>query len=256
MKRFGKIFTIVLVVLMISCVSLLAGCKKDEEGGKATASPTVKATATATASPTATAAPTTAPATASPTATGSASANLLDFAIADDPMLIGGDVWTAVDGVWAGTLQEKRLDCENVALQEFVEETLSDGTEGTCYHFYSDSTIGFHIVGNTFGVSDILKENTNYKLTVSLKYVAPDPGGARDDMYVYCNAEDGSSPQIKVPSSDKWQKITYLFKTKADVEGAFIMVGPNDRDINGMLLGEIDAGFDLLIESISLEVVG
>lgn len=169
-------------------------------------------------------------------------------------MLIGGDVWTAVDGVWAGPLQEKRDACENAALQEFAEDvTLSDGTEGTCYHFYSDSTVGFHIVGNTMGVSDILEGNTSYKLTVSLKYVAPNPGGTRDNMYVYCTAEDGSSPQIKVSSSDQWQKITYLFKTKADVTGAFIMVGPNDRDINGMLLGEIDAGFDLLIDNISLE---
>lgn len=132
-----------------------------------------------------------------------------------------------------------------------MEETLSDGTEGTCYHYFSDSTTGYHVSANTFGIMDVLDENKSYQLTISLKYTVPNPGAERDNLGVGCNI--GNTPTVKVNSSEDWQTVTYSFQTGSDVENAYIYIGPYGATMdNGLIIGEIQAGFDLLIENISL----
>ncbi len=250
MKKINKILTIFCIVLMVCCVSLFAGCQKDD-ADKPAASPsgTPKTTAAIATSPV-----TTAPATATSTPEATAAPtsnekNLLDFAIEEDPLLLGGDSWVPIEEVWAGPLQEVRDGCESPAKQEFVDETLSNGEEGTCYHFYSEAETGYHIVGNTFGITDLVEANKTYKLTVSLKYTVPNPGAERDNMGVGCNV--GEAPAVKVPSSSEWQTVTYTFTVGENFETVYIYVSPIDHP-HEIVIGDIQAGFDLLIESISL----
>lgn len=252
MKRINKVLTVSLLVLTVCCAALFAGCQKDN--ADAAPSPTAKTTATkapATATPTST--PTQEPtqdATAAPASPTSDENNLLDFAIAEDALLLGGDSWSPIEEVWAGPLQEKRDECESVAMQEFVEETRSDGTEGICYHFYSEGTTGYHIVGNTMGITDLVAANKTYRLTVSLKYTAPEPGEERDNMAVGCNV--GDTPAVKVNSSKDWQTITYDFTVGDSFELVYFYVGPINHPHDSIVIGEIQAGFDLLIDHISL----
>lgn len=247
MKRFHLFITISILILTAACLVLFTGCKKDEEGG-ATASPTAPVK---TSSPTAAATPETTPGSATAPATEAPKEkNLLYYAIDDDPSLLGGDSWVPLEGQWAGPLNEKR-DCEDFAKQEFVEATLSDGTEGICYHFFSDSTTGYHVNGNTFGIMDLLEKNKTYKLTVTLKYTVPKPGDPRDCMGLGCNI--GGTPVMKIKASEEWQTITYTFKTGTDLENAFIYISPYGAVMDaGMIVGEILAGFDLLVSEITL----
>ena len=250
MKNTKKMLTISLLAFVILCVALFAGCKKDDDkGSAATASASPKATATA--QPTATAVATQSPTTAPATATPAAEKNLLDFAIEDEPSLLGGDTWTAIDDVWGGPLQEKRDGAENAALQELVEEELSDGTSGICYHFYSDSTLGYHIVGNTFGLGNVVSPNKTYKVTATLKYTVPNPGAEKDDMHIVYSGADKSTA-VKVESKNEWQKVEYTFTTGADIDGTYLVIGPISLDGLSIMLGDIQAGFDLLIENINL----
>jgi lipoprotein len=248
MKRTHQFITVFVMLLTACCMLLFAGCKEGD-ASKTTASPsaTGKATSAATESPAPTSAAsenTPPPASATPK-----EKNLLAYAIDEDSSLLGGDSWVAIEDAWAGPLNEKRDGCENFVKQEFIETTLSDGSDGICYHYYSDSTTGFHVSGNTFGIMSQLEENKSYQLTLSLKFTVPNPTAARATIGVGCNL--GSAPTI-VSSSEEWQTITYTFNAGADVENAYLYVGPCTADMNGLKIGEIQAGFDLLIESVSL----
>ena len=186
-----------------------------------------------------------------PTATPEAGPeNLLEYAIEDDGLLLGGDSWTPIEEAWAGPLQEKRDGCESSAMQEFVETTCSDGEEGICYHFYSEATTGYHIVGNTYGISDLIEANKTYKLTVSLKYTVPNPGAEMDNMAVGCNLDEASV--VKVGSDESWQTITTTFTVGDEFETAYIYISPIEHEHESIIIGDIQAGFDLLIDSISL----
>ena len=242
-----KIFcTFVAILVMISCVALFAGCSKDDAEPKATATATASATATAKPTEAATATP---EATATPTPS---KRNLLSYAIEDDPTLIDGDKWVAQLDKWAGPLNEKRDGCESFAQQEFTEATLPDGTEGTCYHFFSEAETGFHVIGNTFGLWDTLEANKSYTLTVTLKYTVPNPGTNLDNMHVGYSLD--STSKVKVAASEEWQTVTCNFKTGADIpEGqAYIYVGPATGGHPSIMIGDIQAGFDLLICDVSL----
>lgn len=176
--------------------------------------------------------------------------NLLANALAGNEELLGGDSWAAKDGAWAGPLQEVREGAESYAQQAFVEETRSDGSKGICYRFYSEATKGWHTTGNTFGISSLLEANKSYKLTVSLKLTVPNPG-EKDSIEVgVTNSTENSGP-VTVTAKDEWQTVTYTFKTGFIFDGAYIYVGPSGVN-NSIVLGEIQAGFNLLIDSISL----
>ena len=252
MEKIKRLIIAVCTALAVCCISLFAGCTSDSgEEMEPTASPTAPATSAA--------APTEAPAdeSSSPEATTEATAtpdaeeqNLLEYAIEDDGLLLGGDSWSPIEETWAGPLQEKRDGCESSAMQEFVETTCSDGNEGICYHFYSEATTGHHIVANTYGISDLIEANKTYKLTVSMKYTVPNPGGERDNMAVGCSLDKSS--MVKVSSSENWQTVTCTFTVGDDFETAYIYVSPYSIDHEHIIIGEIQAGFDLLIDSISL----
>ncbi len=252
MEKIKRLIIAVCTALAVCCISLFAGCTSDSgEEMEPTASPTAPATSAA--------APTEAPAdeSSSPEATTEATAtpdaeeqNLLEYAIEDDGLLLGGDSWTPIEETWAGPLQEKRDGCESSAMQEFVETTCSDGNEGICYHFYSEATTGYHIVANTYGISDLIEANKTYKLTVSMKYTVPNPGGERDNMAVGCSLDKSS--MVKVSSSENWQTVTCTFTVGDDFETAYIYVSPYSIDHEHIIIGEIQAGFDLLIDRISL----
>ena len=143
-----------------------------------------------------------------------------------------------------------REGAESYAQQAFVEETRSDGSKGICYRFYSEATKGWHTTGNTFGISSLLEANKSYKLTVSLKLTVPNPG-EKDSIEVgVTNSTENSGP-VTVTAKDEWQTVTYTFKTGFIFDGAYIYVGPSGVN-NSIVLGEIQAGFNLLIDSISL----
>ncbi|HBV51095.1 MAG TPA: hypothetical protein DEF06_02305 [Clostridiales bacterium] len=252
MEKIKRLIIAVCTALAVCCISLFAGCTSDSgEEMEPTASPTAPATSAA--------APTEAPAdeSSSPEATTEATAtpdaeeqNLLEYAIEDDGLLLGGDSWTPIEETWAGPLQEKRDGCESSAMQEFVETTCSDGNEGICYHFYSEATTGYHIVGNTYGISDLIEANKTYKLTVSLKYTVPNPGEAMDNMAIGCSLDETS--MVKVNSSENWQTVTCTFTVGDEFETAYIYVSPVEHEHESIVIGDIQAGFDLLIDSISL----
>jgi len=252
MRKVRMLIIAACTALVVCCISLFSGCTSGgEEETEPTASPTAPATSAA--------APTEAPAgeSSSPEATTEATAtpdagpeNLLEYAIEDDGLLLGGDSWVPIEESWAGPLQEKRDGCESPAMQEFVETTCSDGNEGICYHFYSEATTGHHIVANTYGISDLIEANKTYKLTVSMKYTVPNPGGERDNMAVGCSLDKSS--MVKVSSSENWQTVTCTFTVGDDFETAYIYVSPYSIDHEHIIIGEIQAGFDLLIDSISL----
>lgn len=164
---------------------------------------------------------------------------------------MGGDSWSAIDGKWAGPLQEVRDGAESYAQQAFVEETRSDGSKGVCYRFYSEETKGYHVVGNMFGIANILEANKSYKLTVSLKFTVPNPG-ERDTITVGCIGTTDNSGDVTVTSKDEWQTVTYTFKTGFIFDGAYIYIGPAGLTHETATLNEIQAGFNLLIDSISL----
>lgn len=251
MKKIKRILLVSCVLLTIGCMTLFTGCKDDgTDAGTATATPKTTPTATPAAN-TPTPTPTAEAATATATATaGTNGKNLLDFAIEDDPLLLGGDSWAPIEETWAGPLQEVRDGCESPAQQELIEETRADGTEDICYHFYSEAEEGFHIIGNTMGITDLVEANKTYQLTVSLKYTVPNPGGERDNMAVGCNA--GAAPATKVQSSEEWQTVTYTFTVGENFETVYIYVGPVNHPHESIVIGEIQAGFDLLIDHISL----
>ncbi len=252
MEKIKRLIIAACTALAVCCISLFAGCTSDSgEETEPTASPTAPATSAA--------APTEAPADefSSPEATTEATAtpdaeeqNLLEYAIEDDGLLLGGDSWTPIEETWAGPLQEKRDGCESSAMQEFVETTCSDGNEGICYHFYSEATTGYHIVGNTYGISDLIEANKTYKLTVSLKYTVPNPGEAMDNMAIGCSLDETS--MVKVNSSENWQTVTCTFTVGDEFETAYIYVSPVEHEHESIVIGDIQAGFDLLIDSISL----
>lgn len=246
MKKTKRSFLAVCVALCACCIFLFVGCAGNENGEEKS-SPAASATARATA---ASVAPTTEPASPEPTATPDAGPeNLLEYAIEDDGLL-GGDSWVPIEESWAGPLQEKRDGCESPAMQEFVETTCSDGNEGICYHFYSEATTGYHIVGNTYGISDLIEANKTYKLTVSLKYTVPNPGEAMDNMAIGCSLDETS--MVKVNSSENWQTVTCTFTVGDEFETAYIYVSPVEHEHESIVIGDIQAGFDLLIDSISL----
>lgn len=252
MEKIKQLILTACTALAVCCISLFAGCTSDGgEETEPTASPTAPATSAA--------APTEAPAdeSSSPEATAEATPtpeaeeqNLLEYAIEDDGLLLGGDSWTPIEETWEGPLQEKRDGCESLAMQEFVETTCSDGEEGICYHFYSEATTGYHIVGNTYGISDLIEANKTYKLTVSLKYTVPNPGAEMDNMAVGCNLDEASV--VKVGSDESWQTITTTFTVGDEFETAYIYISPIEHEHESIIIGDIQAGFDLLIDSISL----
>lgn len=255
MRKVRMLIIAACTALVVCCISLFSGCTSGgEEETEPTASPTAPATSAA--------APTEAPAgeSSSPEATTEATAtpdagpeNLLEYAIEDDGLLLGGDSWVPIEESWAGPLQEKRDGCESPAMQEFVETTCSDGNEGICYHFYSEATTGYHIVGNTYGISDLIEANKTYKLTVSLKYTVPNPGEAMDNMAIGCSLDETS--MVKVNSSENWQTVTCTFTVGDEFETAYIYVSPVEHEHESIVIGDIRAGFDLLIDSISLAEV-
>ena len=118
MEKIKRLIIAVCTALAVCCISLFAGCTSDSgEEMEPTASPTAPATSAA--------APTEAPAdeSSSPEATTEATAtpdaeeqNLLEYAIEDDGLLLGGDSWTPIEETWAGPLQEKRDGCESSAM--------------------------------------------------------------------------------------------------------------------------------------------
>ena len=53
-------------------------------------------------------------------------------------------------------------------------------------------------------------------------------------------------------SSENWQTISTTFTVGDEFETVYIYVGPYTTDHETIVLGDIQAGFDLLIDSISL----
>ncbi len=244
MKKMKRLILAVCAALAACCIFHFTGCAGGENGSEEeTPMPSATAAVTAT--------PASEPKSPEPTATPEAGPeNLLEYAIEDDSLLLGGYSWVAIEESWAGPLQEKRDGCESPAMQEFTETTCSDGEEGICYHFYSEATTGYHLLTNTYGISDLVEANKTYKLTVSLKFTVPKPGEGRDKIAVGCNLSKAS--KVEVGSSENWQTISTTFTVGDEFETVYIYVGPYTMDHETIVLGDIQAGFDLLIDSISL----
>ena len=252
MKKLHRLFTAAMLVLALVSAMLLAGCGGSGTSSSETPSSTPSSSDKSDVSTPSSETPSTPESeTPSEPESGTPSGeNLLANALAGNEELLGGDSWAAKDGAWAGPLQEVREGAESYAQQAFVEETRSDGSKGICYRFYSEATKGWHTTGNTFGISSLLEANKSYKLTVSLKLTVPNPG-EKDSIEVgVTNSTENSGP-VTVTAKDEWQTVTYTFKTGFIFDGAYIYVGPSGVN-NSIVLGEIQAGFNLLIDSISL----
>ena len=253
MKKLHRLFTAAMLVLALVSAMLLAGCGGSGTSSSETPSSTLSSSDKSDVSTPSSETPST-PESETPSAPESetpSGGNLLANAIANNEELLGGDSWSAIDGKWAGPLQEVRDGAESYAQQAFVEETRSDGSKGVCYRFYSEETKGYHVVGNMFGIANILEANKSYKLTVSLKFTVPNPG-ERDTITVGCIGTTDNSGDVTVTSKDEWQTVTYTFKTGFIFDGAYIYIGPAGLTHETATLNEIQAGFNLLIDSISL----
>ena len=123
MKKMKRLILAVCAALAACCIFHFTGCAGGENGSEEeTPMPSATAAVTAT--------PASEPKSPEPTATPEAGPeNLLEYAIEDDSLLLGGDSWVAIEESWAGPLQEKRDGCESPAMQEFTETTCSDGEE-------------------------------------------------------------------------------------------------------------------------------
>ena len=251
MKKMSRVLTCMILALTVVFVLLFTGCQPGDSESTPSSSDSSSSDKSDVSTPSSETPSTPESETPSEPESGTPSGeNLLANALAGNEELLGGDSWAAKDGAWAGPLQEVREGAESYAQQAFVEETRSDGSKGICYRYYSEATKGYHTTGNTFGISSLLGANKSYKLTVSLKLTVPNPG-ERDSIEVgVTNSTENSGP-VTVTAKDEWQTVTYTFKTGFIFDGAYVYVGPSGVN-NSIVLGEIQAGFNLLIDNISL----
>ena len=119
MKKSSRVFTSLALALTLTLALLFTGCQS--AGTESTPSSQSEASTTEGASSVPEDTSST-PESDTPSSESTPSGeNLLAFAIADNEELLGGDTWTAIDGKWAGPLQEGRDGAESYAQQAFVE---------------------------------------------------------------------------------------------------------------------------------------
>lgn len=146
------------------------------------------------------------------------------------PESAGGESWDVINGVWSGTLSS---GSQNGAKLDPVERTItSDGHLLLKSNAAKDENKNDHGVGNYIGVSDLLKPNTEYTLTVNAKFDTnkSSPLHALADVYgklfIFYNADASGADRVEVNHSDDFATYTYRFKTGADVNGTYIQIGP------------------------------
>lgn len=140
----------------------------------------------------------------------------------------GEDSWDIIDGIWSGTLLSGAGGLE--AVNRFIND--SGYLEITSS---STSTVNTadHGIGNYIGVSNILKPNTTYTVTATVKFFSNATHalhsaypGVYDCVFIRVNGDvSGASPTVIYDSED-FETYTYTFKTGSSLKDIFVQVGP------------------------------
>ena len=147
------------------------------------------------------------------------------------PESAGGESWDVIDGVWSGTLSSGSSN-GGVKLDPVERTVTQDGHLLLKSNAAKDENQNDHGMGNYIGVSDILKPNTEYTLSVKAKFDTnkSSPLHALADIYgklfIFYNADVSGADRVEVNHSDDFVTYTYKFKTGADVSNTYIQVGP------------------------------
>lgn len=146
------------------------------------------------------------------------------------PESAGTENWDVIDGVWSGTLSSGSANGEKLAP---VERTITDdGHLLLKSNADKNENKNDHGIGNYIGVSDLLKPNTEYTLTATIKFDTnkDSPLHALGDVYgklfMFYNADISGAERVQINHSDDFVTYTYTFKTGASVAGSYIQIGP------------------------------
>ena len=169
-----------------------------------------------------------------------------------------GDKWSPVDGKWGGPEQEgdaANAGGQRVAAKHICQEgTRSDGSNGYILTVSSDAVSGYHIVGNIYGITSLLKPDMVYQLTVRCRYT---PGGndiEADNMVIRSNSNATYEDPIIINADGEWATYTYSFVTTLDLnENDYLMIGPYNGN---SIFGRMAHGAKLEIESVVLSCYG
>lgn len=147
------------------------------------------------------------------------------------PDSAGAENWDVIDGIWSGTLSSGSSNGgEKLAP---VERTITD--DG---HLLLKSNVdkseskNDHGIGNYIGVSDLLKPNTEYTLTATIKFDTSKDcpiyalGDVYSKLFMFYNADVSGAKRVQINHSDDFVTYTYIFKTGASVAGSYIQIGP------------------------------
>lgn len=163
---------------------------------------------------------------------------------------VGGDSWDVIEGVWSGTLNSGAggiEPCERIVNEngDIVVRSISK----------SESVTADHGIGNYIGVSELLKPNTTYTVTVIAQFKSNTSHklhqkypGVYDSIYIRASGDiSGASPTAITDSAD-FEEYTYTFKTGNNLKDFFIQIGPIGVGDNNYW-GAFCPGAELIIQS-------
>lgn len=255
-----KISIAILAALL--AVSVMGSCRKDDvkpaESSGTTAG--TKNTEETTTSPVTSAPSATDPASTEPVSTAPATSEPVttEPPVTEpkgDPVELvknnaGDDNWDVIEGVWSGTLRTGAgglEPCERIINDkgELVIRSVSK----------SETTTADHGVGNYIGVSEILKPNTTYTVTVIAKFNSNPTHklhikypGVYDNVFVRASGDVSGASPVAISDSADFEEYVYTFRTGSSLKDFFIQIGPIGVGDNNYW-GAFCPGAELIIQS-------